>query len=79
MVKTALNRSVWQAWHDRQPEADRLDYEAWAADKIRRVAPLGRWQEPAEIATMAVYLASPHALNITGQTLNVDGGQVMHA
>lgn len=79
MVKTELNRSVWQAWSARQPESDRLSYEQWAEEKIRKVAPLGRWQEPEEIAALAVYLASPHAKNITGQTLNVDGGQVMHA
>lgn len=79
MVQTALNRSVWQAWNDRQPEAERLDYEAWGKAKVRQVAPLGQWQDPAEIAAMAVYVASPHARNITGQTLNVDGGQVMHA
>ena len=79
MVRTALNRSVWQAWNERQAEPDRLHYDAWAADKIAKVAPLGRWQEPEEIAALAVYLASPHAQNITGQTLNVDGGQVMHS
>jgi len=36
-------------------------------------------QEPEEMAAMAVFLASANARNITGQTLNVDGGQVMHA
>ncbi len=79
MVKTELNRAVWQSWADRQPESERLTYDEWAEEKIKKVAPLGRWQEPEEIAAMAVYLASPHAKNITGQTLNVDGGQVMHA
>jgi NAD(P)-dependent dehydrogenase (short-subunit alcohol dehydrogenase family) len=79
MVKTTLNRAVWAAWNERQPEAERLSYEEWAEEKIRRIAPLGRWQEPEEMAAMAVYLASPHARNITGQTLNVDGGQVMHS
>ena len=68
MVKTSLNRSVWQAWNERQPEAARMDYEAWGKDKIGKVAPLGQWQEPGEIAAMALYLASPHARNITGQT-----------
>ena len=29
------------------------------------------------IAALPVFLASPHAQNITGQTLNVDGGFVM--
>ncbi len=78
MVRTDLNRSVWQAWHDREPPARRQSYEEWAEAKVRRIAPLGRWQEPQELAAMAVYLASPHARNITGQTVNVDGGQVMH-
>ncbi len=79
MVQTDLNRSVWRAWNDRQPEDERLSYEAWGEEKLRRVAPLGRWQEPREIAAMAVYLASDFARNITGQAINVDGGQVMHA
>jgi 2-hydroxycyclohexanecarboxyl-CoA dehydrogenase len=79
MVQTAINRAVWQAWNARQPENEKLDYEAWGREKIQKIAPLGQWQEPEEIAAMAVYLASPHARNITGQTLNVDGGQVMHS
>lgn len=78
MVRTALNRSVWEAWARQQPEGERRSYEEWSADKIRRVVPLGRWQEPEDIAAMAVFLASPLAGNITGQTINVDGGFVMH-
>ena len=79
MVQTELNRAVWQAWNVRQAPEAQVSYKDWGAAKIRQVAPLGRWQEPQEIAAMAVYLASPHAKNITGQTLNVDGGQVMHS
>ena len=56
----------------------RMSYEEWGADKLKRVAPLGRWQTPEDMAQMAVFLASDCAKNITGQTLNVDGGQVMH-
>lgn len=78
MVQTEVNRSVWKAWYDQQPPDQRRSYEDWAGDKVRAVAPLGRWQQPEEIAALAVFLASPHACNITGQTLNVDGGQVMH-
>ncbi len=78
MVQTALNRSVWQAWADGQPPEKRQSYEEWAAEKIARVVPLNRWQTPEDIAAMAVFLASPRAQNITGQTINVDGGFVMH-
>jgi NAD(P)-dependent dehydrogenase (short-subunit alcohol dehydrogenase family) len=78
MVKTPLNRSVWQAWADRQPPESRQDYESWAAEKIARLVPLNRWQTPEDVAAMAVFLASERAANVTGQTINVDGGYVMH-
>ena len=78
MVKTALNRSIWEAWFRQQPAQQRLSFEEWGDDKVRRVVPLGRWQEPEDIATMAVFLASARAKNVTGQTINVDGGFVMH-
>jgi NAD(P)-dependent dehydrogenase (short-subunit alcohol dehydrogenase family) len=78
MVQTALNRSVWQAWYDQTPEADRLGYEEWTDRKIRAVVPLGRWQSAEEIAAMIVFLSSERAKQVTGQTINVDGGFVMH-
>lgn len=78
MVKTPLNQNVWRAWNERQPPAQQRTYEDWAQEKIRAVAPLGRWQEPAEIADMVVFLSSARAAQVTGQTINVDGGQVMH-
>lgn len=77
MVQTALNRAVWEAWNRQQSPEKRQSYEEWAGDKVRRVVPLGRWQEPADIAAMAVFLASERGRNITGQTINVDGGFVM--
>src|SRR4051812_43380676 len=78
MVRTALNRWVWEAWNRQQPPEQRQSYDEWANEKIRRVVPLGRWQEPEDIAAMAVFLASARAANVTGQTVNVDGGFVMH-
>lgn len=77
MVRTELNRGVWEAWA-RQQEGPAQTYEEWAQEKISRVVPLGRWQEPEDIAAMAVFLASERGQNITGQTINVDGGFVMH-
>lgn len=79
MVKTDLNQSVWKAGQAKLPESQRQTYEAWAEEKIRKVSPLGRWQTPEELAAMAVFLASEQARNITGQTINIDGGQVMHS
>jgi NAD(P)-dependent dehydrogenase (short-subunit alcohol dehydrogenase family) len=78
MVKTALNRSVWEAWCRQQPEGQRQSYEEWAGEKINRAVPLGRWQDPEDVAAMAVFLASSGAHNVTGQTVNVDGGFVMN-
>jgi 2-hydroxycyclohexanecarboxyl-CoA dehydrogenase len=77
MVKTELARSVWQAWADRQPPGTVTTYDDWAAEKIQRMVPLNRWQTPEDVAAMAVFLASPRAGNVTGQTVNVDGGYVM--
>jgi glucose 1-dehydrogenase/sorbitol-6-phosphate 2-dehydrogenase len=79
MVKTDLNQAVWKAGQANLPPNERQEYAVWAEEKIRKVSPLGRWQSPPEFAAMAVFLASEHAKNITGQTINIDGGQVMHA
>ena len=78
MVRTTLNRAVWEAWHNQQPIERRRSYEDWSSEKIKNVVPLGRWQQPEDVAAMAVFLASGRAKNITGQTINVDGGFVMH-
>ena len=78
MVRTPLNHSVWQAWNDQQTVDRRISYEEWASEKIGRVVPLARWQQPEDVASMVVFLCSTRASEITGQTINVDGGIVMH-
>lgn len=78
MVQTPLNRRVWQGWHDAQPPEIRKTYEQWAGEKVQAVVPLGRWQKPEDIADMVVFLSSDRANEVTGQTINVDGGFVMH-
>ncbi len=78
MVRTPLNRSVWQAWNEQQPEDSRLSYEQWGDSKVRQMIPLGTWQEPEQVADMILFLSSQRAAQVTGQTINVDGGYVMH-
>jgi NAD(P)-dependent dehydrogenase (short-subunit alcohol dehydrogenase family) len=39
--------------------------------------PLGRPNDPEDVAALAVFLASPGARNITGQSYNVDGGVIL--
>ncbi|MEC9095587.1 MAG: SDR family oxidoreductase [Planctomycetota bacterium] len=79
MIQTTLNKSVWTAWNQRQTEDHKRTYEDWAGEKISSICPLGRWQTPEDIGNMAVFLASQAAKNITGQTINVDGGIIMHS
>ena len=53
---------------------------AIAEDKRRLWAqhvPLKRWGEPADIAHAMLYLASPEAAYVTGQTIVVDGGALL--
>lgn len=79
MIQSDLTESIWQASQSGLPESQRISFQIWSENKLRRVSPLGRWQTVEECAAMSVYLASENARNITGQTMNIDGGQVMHS
>ena len=54
--------------------------KASACEEMERrradVIPLKRANDPEDIAAMVVFLASPGARNITGQSFNVDGGLI---
>ena len=57
----------------------RADLQGISFEEVEQsVNPMKRLLEPEEVAEMAVYLASEAAGGVTGQALNIDGGNVMH-
>lgn len=52
--------------------------EAIWQEEISAMVPLGRAQSADDIAWGAAFLCSPYSANITGQTLNIDGGMNMN-
>ena len=69
-----MHLTVTHAWAERQGIS--LDDMV----KQREAAlPTGRRNDPEDIASMAAFLASDDAKNITSQAYNVDGGAIMIA
>jgi NAD(P)-dependent dehydrogenase (short-subunit alcohol dehydrogenase family) len=62
LVKTDMARALWEP-HE---------------EAMARTTPLGRLGEPADIARAAAFLCSDAASWITGTTLVVDGGALLH-
>jgi 3-oxoacyl-[acyl-carrier protein] reductase len=60
-------------WDQRKRAGDPL------YDRVFKSIPFGRLGTPEEIAEVALFLASPHARWVTGQTIAVDGGQLLAA
>ncbi len=48
-----------------------------AVDDLKRAIPLGRFGRPEDVARLAVFLASDDSSYITGQSIVLDGGEVM--
>jgi NAD(P)-dependent dehydrogenase (short-subunit alcohol dehydrogenase family) len=46
--------------------------------KLLRSIPIGRFETPEDVAAAVAFLASDDAAYITGEALNVSGGQTMH-
>ncbi len=58
-------------WEKRRQEGSPV-YEA-----VKRAIPFGRLGHPEEVADVVLFLASPMARWVTGQTITVDGGQLL--
>jgi meso-butanediol dehydrogenase / (S,S)-butanediol dehydrogenase / diacetyl reductase len=71
-VRTSMQERevVWEAQlRGITPEAVREDY--------LRAIPLGRLEEPEDVARVVVFLLSDRAAYMTGQAINVTGGSIM--
>ncbi len=55
----------------------RMRVDAGYEARLLKAVPMRRWGEPAEIADAILFLASPAASYITGQSLAIDGGLML--
>jgi 3-oxoacyl-[acyl-carrier protein] reductase len=73
VTDTALSRANLEV----RAQQENVSVEEMTRRRSQQI-PLGRPNEPEDIAVMVAFLASPGARNITGQTVNVDGGIIMN-
>jgi NAD(P)-dependent dehydrogenase (short-subunit alcohol dehydrogenase family) len=61
------------------PDPDQLSAETWQTRQAQAASsvPLGRLGELREVGLLAVYLSSPAASYVTGQTIAIDGGRTL--
>ena len=72
----APGRTLTRLWQQRAEKlaAERgVPFDDIIAEFAHEI-PLGRFGAPEEVAAMVVWLSSPRAAYVTGQTVNVDGG-----
>ncbi len=73
-VRGVRVNAVAPTWIETEGTARVLDDAGLRADVVERIAALHRIGTPREVSAAVVFLASPAASLITGQTLAVDGG-----
>lgn len=64
-------------WVENRKKEGDTTTDLFSEESLKQVIPLGRAQTPDDIGALATFLASEDAKNITGQTIQCDGGQVM--
>ena len=77
-IWTAFHQD-WMAEREKQGDTSVVGKDRYQVFETaaKEVIPLGRPQSPNDIGALAAFLASDDAANITGQTIQCDGGQVM--
>jgi NAD(P)-dependent dehydrogenase (short-subunit alcohol dehydrogenase family) len=61
------------------PDREQMSDEDWQRreEQAARSIPLGRMGQTREVGLLAVYLSSPAAAYMTGQTIALDGGRTL--
>jgi NAD(P)-dependent dehydrogenase (short-subunit alcohol dehydrogenase family) len=73
MVFTGMMQNNIRVTSERKAISYDAAYEEWSSG-----IPMGRMQKPVDIANAVLFLASDAASEITGEALNVSGGQTTH-
>jgi meso-butanediol dehydrogenase/(S,S)-butanediol dehydrogenase/diacetyl reductase len=69
--------AMWQTLDERLAELEGLERGKPLETRIRSI-PLGREESPEDVAQVVSFLASRDGSYITGQSINVDGGLMLH-
>ena len=71
-----IETELWRNWGKRVSAERGIAFEAWKAE-FEALAALRMIPTPEDIGHLAIFLASDESRAITGQTINIDGGDVM--
>jgi len=67
----------WEVLLEARSKRTGIPKEELFSQTVKEVTPLGRPVEPVDIANMVLFLSSDVSRNITGETVNVNGGSYM--
>ena len=76
VVPGGIDTELWRKWVQRTADEAGVDYEAQRAKALSGVA-LRDISSPADVANLALFLASDESRTITGQSIVVDAGSQM--
>jgi NAD(P)-dependent dehydrogenase (short-subunit alcohol dehydrogenase family) len=68
--------AICPGWTRTEMAAGRMRELGLTEKDLAASMPIGRMIEPAEVASLALYLSGPAAAGITGQALTLDGGSL---
>ena len=68
---------MWEQVEQQVSASAGIPQEQFSRGRLAQI-PLGRWEQPEDVARVVGFLASERSGYITGEAVNVSGGLVMH-